>query len=186
MKNKRISPYQFGLHSLLMILTVLVGGLALENRELKQLLAPVEPVSAGSSAQPIAVQHLDGSEQTLSFSEAEKESLLLVFTTTCPACSDNQPAWRAVYEANKDRYRVLGIGLDDAQKTAAYRKQQDLPFPVVLPTDYDQFAVEYGITQVPFTIHVDRRGKVVDSWVGALSTDTVLQLAPTAVSALNP
>lgn len=183
MTRERFSFYQISIHAMLFITSILIVALARENVDLKAQLTPIEAIMTGERAEPISIRNLDGGDAVLSFAEAEKDSLLLVFTTTCPACRQNQAAWRTLYENNKDRFRIIGIGLEDMGVTAAYQEAQELPFPVVLPSDYDRFAKEYGIVQIPFTVHIGRGGKVVDSWIGVLPEETVSEISSLTVTA---
>lgn len=184
--KKSFPFYQVALHAFLLVTTSMVIWLSLENRDLKESMRPPEPLVAGTEVQPIPIKHLDGTDETLSYSDSDKDTLLLVFTSTCPACNENQPNWRTIYEQNKDAYRIVGIGLEDAETIAAYRESKDLPFPVVLPGDYPDFAKSYKLRGIPTTIQVDSEGKVVEAWTGVLSNDTVSALSSFEVARHAP
>lgn len=182
--KKTFPWYQIALHAFLLVTTSMVVWLSLENNRLKTSMQPPEPLTAGTEVEPFPIASLDGQESTLSYGDSEKDTLLLVFTSTCPACNENQPNWRTIYEQNKDAYRIVGVGLEDAETIAAYREAKDLPFDVVLPGDYPSFAQDYKLAGIPTTIQVDSTGKVVEAWTGVLSPDTVSELAESRVASL--
>ena len=182
--KKTFPFYQVALHAFLVVTASLVVWLSLEIRGMKESMRPPQPLVAGMEVESIPIKTLDGTSDTLAYADTDKDTLLLVFTSTCPACNENQPNWRTIYEQNKDAYRIVGIGLEDAETVAAYRETKDLPFPIVLPEDYPTFAKSYKLTGIPTTIQVDPRGNVVEAWTGVLSTDTVSELSSSNVARL--
>lgn len=186
MAQLKARSYSFTLHALLVMMALLVAGLARENRQLKQAMKPLEPLAAGAEAPAIAARDLSGQEETLELDAASQETLLLVFTTTCPACRDNQAAWRALTQANQDRFQIVGVSLEDLETTASYREAEALPYRVLLPADNDRFSADYGINQIPLTFHIGRDGKVRDVWPGVLSDAVLAQFEATSWASLAP
>lgn len=177
MSSKRLDTYTVTIHCMLVGLAALVAVLVSENRALRALVAPPPPeLTVGEAVPEVAVRGLEGGEELLSFAPAERESLLLVFTTTCSACRANQDAWRSLYEDTHDRLRVVGVSLDDPDATRAYREEHALPFPVVVPADPQAFARDYAVTRVPFTVHLGRDGRVKGAWFGGLYRDALASL----------
>lgn len=179
MNLKKINWYMVILHIFLVILAVQVIYLAKQNRDLQALMRPssMPGLEAGEEVAAVPVQELDGSQQTLSFADADKETLLFVFNTTCPACKANQANWKELYQSVHERYNVVGVSLHPQQQTQAYIEEHSLPFRVVLPEDIESFAGSFKIQAIPQTIHIDRQGKVLEVKVGALNKDTMAQLA---------
>ncbi|MEM7357435.1 MAG: TlpA disulfide reductase family protein, partial [Acidobacteriota bacterium] len=176
MPQRRFDLYSAFLHCALVALAVLTARLAYENHQLKQP-PEVAQLEIGASVEAVPVQTLAGSEQTLGWaSQDAKERLLLVFTTTCPACKENQTTWRALYEQVGGSVEVVGISLDQLEATRAYRQVQDLPFPVVIPRDPEAFTQGYEISAVPLTLHIGGDGRVKGSWLGALTAEQLTDL----------
>lgn len=175
---KRINLYQVSIHLLLIGLAVAVVTLANQNRELRA--APGLPTTAqltvGEEIPPITVRDLEGNSQLLSFADSGKESLVLVFTTTCPACQQNQERWRSIYEVAGKDYDVVGLSLDDVGKTVSYKDVNRLPFRTLVAEDARDFALNNKVFEVPYTIHLDRDGRIRRSWLGVLSEDSVAEI----------
>ena len=90
---------------------------------------------------------------------------------------ENQAAWTSLYRRLEGRLGVVGISLSDPEATRAYRESHKLPFPVVVPADTKGFIRQYEVNLVSTTIRIDREGIVRDSWVGALSKKTLMDLS---------
>lgn len=176
MTTKRFDTYAIFLHVVLVAMALLIARLAFENHQLKQppVIAQLE---VGDTVAPVSVNTLDGEEQTLQWAGgAAKERLLLVFTTTCPACRDNQATWRSLHERLGESVDVVGISLDKPEATQVYRQDHALPFPVVIPKDLGSFSKSYEISAVPLTLHIGGDGQVKGTWLGSLSPEQVTDL----------
>ena len=183
MNLKKINWYMVILHIFLVVLAIQVLYLAKQNRDMQALLtpSPIPTLEVGEEVAAQPVQDVSGGQQTLSFAGSDKETLLFVFNTTCPACKQNQTNWKELYEAVQDRYNVVGVSLHPQPETQAYIEENQLPFPVVLPESIEAFAGAFKIQAIPQTIHVDRDGKVREVKVGALNKDAMAQLSETAL-----
>ena len=182
MKNK-VDLYFIALHVGLVALCAVVVLLTLENRRMRELLAPQPggPV-AGQNVDAFLWQSLEGEESTLEFASAEQESLLLVFTTDCPACQKNQDAWRELHQAVGQDVNVVGISLSDLDATRNYSQAHGLTFPVGVPAEPQDFIQKLAISGVPTTIRVGADGRVVESWSGALSERLLSELSKSSSS----
>lgn len=168
----RTKLYPIFLHVALIALAATTLAVVHENRRLVELSAPAEPLlEVGSSVEAIAVYGLDGLPRNLAWDATGANRLLLVFTTSCPACKQNQEAWRALHLDIGADVEVVGISLSSAEATLAYRDDHDLPFDVVVAADREAFAAAYEIQVVPFTVLLGRDGRVDGVWQGVLSTD---------------
>lgn len=172
--SRRVSWYGVLLHLVLLGMSIEVLLLIRENRELHQ--AQESAVAAvtlgeGDRLQPIAVRTLDGEPRTLELGRAGEESVLLIFTTTCPICQQNQPAWASLYERFQDRYQIVGISVDDLERTREYVARRRLPFRVVVPADVRSFPRDYRVPGVPQTVVVGSDGRIRHVWSGPLPND---------------
>ncbi|MCH9647588.1 MAG: redoxin domain-containing protein [Deltaproteobacteria bacterium] len=180
----RFNGYQVSLHLLLVLLGTVVIALFLENQSLRRTTPEqAKKLVSGDTIAAVAGRDLDGGSRELAFEASEKERLLFVFTTVCPACKDNQKNWRALYEQALDRYEIVGISLSSLEATEVYRDTQGLPFPIVIPSDIQAFASDNLIQGVPYTIHLGRDGLVRQSWLGPLPEDAISELTVSSSSA---
>lgn len=170
--------YSVFLHLAVLALVVEVLYLYQQNRDLRTLQNASRPpaLSVGETVDPIAVRTLNGSPETLDPVGAERETVLLVFTTTCPFCVENQDTWKELYDRHRDTYDVVGLSIDSLDATRDYVDRHRLPFPVVVPDDPQAFPRDYRIPGVPQTLVVDREGRVRRTWPGVLAEDTLEQL----------
>ena len=176
---RKFDAYFISLHIALVALCVVTVLLAIDNRRLKQPASggfdAGGPV-VGQSVQPVPWETLDGGQQTLELAGGERDSLLLVFTTECPACRENQTAWRGLHQEVGNDVEVVGISLSALDDTRTYRDTHQLSFPVGVPTDPGSFASQLAITGVPMTIRVGADGRVQGSWSGILSKQQISEV----------
>lgn len=184
MRLKRIPAYSLFLHLVLVALAVQVVYLVQQNRRLLDRGRPAQ-IATGETLEAIPARQLDGRETVLEFASSPKETLLLVFTTTCPICEDNQSAWRQLYERFEDHYNVIGLSIGDLEPTRTYAANHALPFPVYIPQDPSGFPKRYKIPAVPQTLHLDRDGNVKHQWAGPLPQESFEKLAASNLGRLS-
>ena len=180
MRLKSLPAYSIFLHLVLIALAVQVVFLVKENRRLLEG-GRLPQIATGERLPPISARQLDGQDTTLHFASSSEDTLLLVFTTTCPVCEKNQPAWRELYERFGDHYNVVGLSIGDVEPTRAYASEHDLPFPVFVPEDAQDFPKRFKIPAVPQTLHLDRDGIVRDQWAGPLPRESFDKLAASSL-----
>jgi cytochrome c biogenesis protein CcmG, thiol:disulfide interchange protein DsbE len=100
----------------------------------------------------------------------------------CVPCKDEAPFLESLWEENRDRGLVV-LGLDAKDFRADARKfaeRYDLTFPLV----YDgpgETTDPYGVTGFPETFVIDREGRVVEAFAGAVDGDDVRERFEAAV-----
>ncbi len=168
----KLNWYSVFLHLILIAFAVQIVFLTRENRALRAALTPAPPpqLEVGELLEPLAVVDLDGRKSELDFSG--EQNVLMVFTTRCPYCAQNQPAWNELYARFQDRYRVLGIAVGDVESVKTYAEKQGLSYPVVVPADAMSFPKSYKIPSVPTTVLVGADGRVKKVWNGMLNGDS--------------
>lgn len=173
MSDKRFGWYTIVLHAVLVSFCALILLLARENRRLEERLHRASVAAAGGPEvhdllPEMRVTELDGAESVLAFNDRTNDSVVLVFTTTCPACRKNLEPWRDLHRRFGDRYRFVAVGLDPPEATRRYVEEHDLPYRVVIPDDRSAFQRQYGIKGVPQTLVVGPDGRVKDVRPGVL------------------
>ena len=173
--------YYIFLHLALAGLATLVLALTHSNRELRGAHRDQPPqLAAGDRLAALAARQLDGTNTTLRFSPSQGETLLLVFTTTCPVCEKNTASWISLYERFREDFEFIGVAVDDVESTASYASRLGLPYRVVIPNDVASFPRQYRINAVPTTILVGTDGRVKQVWTGPLTDADVRRLASVA------
>lgn len=132
-------------------------------------MAPLDLLKTGDKLEPISVQDLSGKDYTIAQTGTTKKTLLLAFTTTCPACKANAPNWVNLYsKIDKTKWDVIGISLDDPEKTKAYVAEKGFEFPVAAMKDKKEILKPLKIRKIPTTIVIDENQTAQGVWIGSL------------------
>jgi thiol-disulfide isomerase/thioredoxin len=111
---------------------------------------------------------LDGKEFRLS---GHKGEVVLVnfWATWCGPCRMEIPDFIKLQEKYAGRgFTIIGLAQDDEAKVRAYVEQSGINYPVVI--DKGETGQQYGVTGLPSSILVDRKGKVVYAMQGAAAS----------------
>jgi len=165
--------YSVTLHTLLVAMAAVNVVLVLQNHQLKNPPAPqpslLEP---GDTVTTQPMLDLSGNPATLTWDQSQqRDRMLFVYTTTCPACRENQAAWRALYTDLAEHVDVVGVSLDGLDAARVYHAEHGLPYPVVVPADRQQFSQVFEISAVPLTLHISPSGEVRNAWLGGLTAE---------------
>ena len=112
-------------------------------------------------------------EGELTLSSLEGKAVVLNFWASwCIPCKEETPFLEQVWRENRDRgLVVVGVDAKDFRGDArAFMRTFDVTYPVV----YDgpgKTLSSYGVTAFPETFVLDREGKVVEAFVGAVNSD---------------
>ncbi|MCH9651319.1 MAG: redoxin domain-containing protein [Deltaproteobacteria bacterium] len=179
MKSKTSQLTTLALYSLLLALTIVVALLARENRHLKDQLYSLSASAAGGlkvghPLPQLETKALDGEDYLVRFGP-QSDSWVLVFSTTCKACTDNLESWKDLFRQGRDRYEFVAISIDPLEQTRTYARENNLPFRVVTPKEPSFFDQMYGVEGVPLTIRVGPNGRVLESYPGILPMGYVSQ-----------
>lgn len=109
----------------------------------------------------------------LTLSSLEGRAVVLnVWASWCIPCKEEAPFLEQVWRENRDRGLVV-VGLDakDFRKDARrFMRRFELTFPIVYDGPGDTIG-GYGVTGFPETFVLDREGRVVQAFVGAVNSD---------------
>ncbi len=166
-------------------LAVLVVLLARENRRLKAALsapglgqAAPAMLKAGECVTPFELLGDAGRTVRVDFGAGHPRTLLLVFSSQCPACARTIPVWNEITAAVQSAsVRVVGVQLDQGQVAGAAGSANAAParFPVfgvaaVRPDVLTKFPY------VPAAALLSGDGSVERVWFGAPETVQVEEL----------
>ena len=124
------------------------------------------------SAPAFTLERLDDAGELSLASLRGKVVVLNFWASWCIPCKEEAPYLEQVWRENRDRGLVV-VGLDakDFRRDArSFVRRFDLTFPVV----YDgpgKTLTGYGVTGFPETFVIDREGRVVEAFVGAVNSD---------------
>jgi cytochrome c biogenesis protein CcmG, thiol:disulfide interchange protein DsbE len=110
---------------------------------------------------------------TLSLAQLRGKAVAVNFWASwCDPCKDESPFLEQIWRRNRGRgLVVLGLDANDFRADAKrFVRRYGLTYPVV----YDgpgKTIERYGVTGFPETFVVDRQGRVVEAFVGAIATD---------------
>lgn len=177
--RRRIDPFTTFLMIACLALAVLVVLLARQNRELKTEIAEIisgmpaaHGVEAGDPLGAMTLRDETGSDVPLEFAGGEQATVLLVFSTHCPACQETIPLWSETFAAaSESTARVLAVQLDEPTDDAGVV----LPVPVYHLNRELSPAME-GIPYIPATIVLDGRGIVERIWFGVPEEEAITSL----------
>lgn len=134
----------------------------LQEEEAKRLsnLLPL-----GSAAPEITQQTPDGG--TYSLSQLRGKVVLIDFWASwCRPCRFENPNVKRLYDRFKNHgFEILGVSLDrDHESWVKAIKDDDLPWKQVSDLGFwnNAAAQEYGVSSIPYTVLVDREGKILE------------------------
>jgi len=128
-----------------------------------------QPALEGKAAPDFTVRDLAGKETRLSDLKG-KVALVNFWATWCPPCREEVPSMAVLNRLMAGKpFRMLAISIDQGGKEAveAFFKQANTSLPAYLDSD-GAIAKKYGITGVPETFVIDRKGVIIKKVIGPL------------------
>jgi len=173
---RRTDGFQYFLIGACVVLALLSVALTWQNLRLKrELTARVEAPLAnalgpGDDLGQITLREESGETRLLTFAGPQDRSLLLVFSSTCPACRETIPFWGELSAAaGAQAPRMLGLRLDDGLEAPV------ASFPIV-GVDHAGSPAMQHVPYIPAILLVDGSGVVERAWFGVPDADTREQL----------
>lgn len=117
------------------------------------------------------LEYLDG-KGTLELSSLRGKAVVLnTWASWCIPCKEEAPYLEQVWRDNRERgVVVVGLNAKDLRSDARrFVDRFDLTFPVIRDGSGDTIR-EYGVTGFPETFVLDREGRVVEAFAGAVNT----------------
>jgi peroxiredoxin len=133
---------------------------SLDAAPLAAAFAKLEAAERRRASAEIALRDLSGKEWKLSGLRG-KVVLVNFWATWCPPCRKEVPDLGALYTRFQEQgFAILAISDEEAGKVAAFAKEQNIKYPILLDTGrrvYDLF----GVDGIPKSFVYDRDGKIV-------------------------
>lgn len=135
----------------------------------------VGTVSAqGTSTTALTLEELDGSTSRLSEYLRSGAVFMSFWALWCEPCKQELRALKSfAKEHADDPFTILAVNQDSPKslaKVKAYVKSQGYPFPVILDPNTQVFQAFNG-QNLPFSVLIDKSGKVVSTRTGYLPGD---------------
>lgn len=157
------------------LLFTLTGALALAagffaHRGSRNVVPP--PSAAGSDTlQHTALPDLDGSARRVADWEG-KVRVVNFWATWCGPCREEIPALIRIQSRYGARgVQVIGIALDDLDRVRPFAAEMGINYPTLMAgIDGLDLATAAGnkVGALPFTVYIDRQGKVVHAELGGV------------------
>lgn len=97
------------------------------------------------------------------------KTLLLVLSEACRFCDESAPFYRHLTNQFSDRQKLQFVAIFPQPLESASKHLSNLGVPIAEVRQVTPSSL--GVTGTPTLILVDSAGKVIDSWVGKLSSD---------------
>jgi peroxiredoxin len=132
-----------------------------------------QKVAVGGQAPDFALVDMQGNKHRLS--EYRGQGVFLNFWGTwCPPCKKEMPYINNQYHQYKDKgVQVLTVDIQESELAVnQFADRLKLDFPIMIDTDKEVMNT-YGIDPLPATFLIDKNGKVVQYYTGALTEDKI-------------
>ncbi|HEY5380981.1 MAG TPA: TlpA disulfide reductase family protein [Acidobacteriaceae bacterium] len=126
---------------------------------------PVALLKPGASVpSSISMEDATGKPVRVNFADDTRPTVLYVLSPQCGWCKRNEANMKALYAADSDKYRFVGVSLV-SQNLAQYVSDKREPFPVYLLPSKDVME-KLHVIGTPETIVVGPDAKVIHAWSG--------------------
>ncbi len=100
--------------------------------------------------------------------------LVNLWASWCPPCRAEMPNLVAFYNEHKDEGLILlAVNSTDQMAPAKqFAEQQGMPFPVLFDPQGQAMQL-FNTTGLPGSYLIDRKGNIVFSWIGGITTDVL-------------
>lgn len=126
----------------------------------------------GTEAPPFELADLRTGEQVSLADQLGKPVLLVFWATWCDPCKEELPSIDALYRKLGDQVAILTLVNEAPPAVLGYlrttaERGTDLSFPVLMDGS-GRIHVSYAAKNIPYSVLIDREGKVSASFVGAV------------------
>ena len=123
-------------------------------------------------APDFTLERLDEEGELTLSSLRGKAVVLNVWASWCIPCKEEAPFLEQVWRERREQgLVVVGLNAKDFRRDARrFMRRYELTFPVVFDGPGDALS-GYGVTGFPETFVLDREGRVVEGFVGAVNSD---------------
>ena len=146
--------------------------------DLSSLGAKKAPVRSADS--PVIDVTTDGFESLVLKASETIPIIIDVWATWCAPCREEIPGFIQFQERFRaDGVQFVGVAIDQKERVAPYAKEMGINYPLVVGgLETMEFARQLGNQRsvLPFTLVIDRSGKVTSAQVGMLRPEKLESL----------
>ncbi len=165
---------------LILITLTLLGFTISLQRHNRRLVLQLQAMSAadgptvGSHISILHGQSISHKEVEFNTSTNRKQTLLLVFSPSCPYCKRNLPSWQQIL-THISGVDVVYLDLSGSI-TSTYLANSGLPQTFPLVTLAPEERLLYNLRVTPTTVLLNPSGGVQGKWVGVMSSTEIAEL----------
>ncbi len=132
--------------------------------------ARIKRASVGVSAPDFELKDIGGNAWRLS-SASGTPALVNFWATWCVSCRQEMPSLQRLFEKTKTMRIVTVLYRDDPRNAADFMKQNGYTMPVLIDMD-GSVSNAYGLTGVPETFLIDKKGILREKLIGPVEFDS--------------
>lgn len=122
---------------------------------------------AGVSVHPIMAVSLAGKQETITYQDNAKPTVVYVFSPSCIWCERNTQNINAIVNLREQSFRFIGLSLVN-HDLREYVQSHHFSFPVYQSLDAESIQT-LGLGSTPQTLVISPEGRVLKNWTGAFS-----------------
>ncbi|MFN3386285.1 MAG: TlpA family protein disulfide reductase [Candidatus Thermochlorobacter sp.] len=156
----------------LLALSLLLMGLSSANEPRVAKLSKPKTLAETALAPAFTLETTDGKKVSLSDFKG-KGVIINFWATWCPPCRAEIPDMIELQKIYADKFSFIGIAVSDKpEKVAVFVKEKGINYPVVMgnekvAADYGKFIEGGQIRGIPTSFVINRKGEIIDAFVGA-------------------
>jgi len=148
-----------------------------ENRRLSdtaQYYSSLRHTPAGVKLPDLHGKGQDGQDLTISYKNGNQETLLFVFSPTCPHCKRNWPVWLDLARETAGK-RVVFVDVG-GPLPPKFSQSYSFDSAAVLAETSPDSILQYSLFEFPITMLVSADGHSKKVWVGELDSTEVMDI----------
>lgn len=159
-----------------------VGAIALGLAGFILLASGQESVSPNTTGTTVAspipapdfeLNLLSGKKLRLSDFKGKKPVVINFWASWCPPCRQEAPGLARVAKTYEKDVEFIGVAINDTKDDAqAYIKEFGITYKNGLDTT--NIGGAYKITGIPGTFWIDKDGRIIDRWIGAIDEQSMI------------